>query len=248
MQHYRLLILLPAIIISCIRPHEQSTHTKELFPRVSLLAALLSDIDLPDSLETVKAGEPILIRSGDLYQMPSSTSLLENFSEQTILAGEPEISIPGENGLDLLFQLNAKDSIARSGIPDPVVAPAAYTKPDNPHSFSFYTRQQGMIHDDISAVINDRSGNIWIGTYGGGVTRFDGRNFFHYTEDHGLSSNTILCLLEDSKGNIWIGTRNGAVKYDGHSFYIFTEKQGLSNNIVEKIYEDRKWKYLVRHI
>jgi len=100
---------------------------------------------------------------------------------------------------------------------------------------------QGMISSMIKSIIVDKSNNIWIGTNGAGVSRYDGREFFHFTEKNGLSNNTVLNLFQDSKGNIWFGTEGGgACCFDGENFISITEDEGLGNNTVLSVYEDKK--------
>ena len=88
--------------------------------------------------------------------------------------------------------------------------------------------------------MQDKLGNIWFGTYGGGVTRYDGSTFTHFTEKEGLSNNFVVSMLEDRNGDLWFGTiKGGVTKYDGSRFAHFTEKEGLSNNVVMSMAEDR---------
>ena len=56
----------------------------------------------------------------------------------------------------------------------------------------------------------DKSGNLWFGTHGGGVSMYDGKSFmahrqaYHFTEKEGLSNNNyVRSILEDQSGNLW---------------------------------------------
>ncbi len=98
---------------------------------------------------------------------------------------------------------------------------------------------QGLNSSSIMTVLKDSNGNLWFGSMGGGVSRYNGENFTHFTEKEGLSNNMILSIIEDSKGNIWFGTYGGGISmYDGESFTHFTEKEGLCSNNVTSIIED----------
>jgi ligand-binding sensor domain-containing protein/serine phosphatase RsbU (regulator of sigma subunit) len=100
---------------------------------------------------------------------------------------------------------------------------------------------QGMNSSNISSLLEDRNGNIWIGTWGGGVSRYDGESFTHFTIKNGLTINLITSLFEDSKGNIWIGTYDkGVSMFDGDSFTHFRLMEGLIDLFVTSILEDRK--------
>ncbi len=95
------------------------------------------------------------------------------------------------------------------------------------------TAPAGTISDtlpskEIRAVYQDKAGNIWIGTDGQGISRFDGKAFTTYTVKDGISNNNIRHISEDAAGNVWFETADGLTKYDGNSFSALTEKNGLS--------------------
>ena len=72
---------------------------------------------------------------------------------------------------------------------------------------------QGMASSYVQCVYEDKSGNLWFGTNGGGVSKYNGTSFTHFTEKEGLSSNPVWSILEDKsnqKGSsIWVTTENG---------------------------------------
>ena len=104
-----------------------------------------------------------------------------------------------------------------------------------------YTTNDGLALDTLYCGLIDRKGNIWFGTNGGGVSRYDGKNFTNYTTAQGLVNNVILSMLEDKTGNLWFGTQGGGVsRYDGNIFTTYTTKEGLIDNIVRAILEDSK--------
>jgi ligand-binding sensor domain-containing protein/serine phosphatase RsbU (regulator of sigma subunit) len=99
---------------------------------------------------------------------------------------------------------------------------------------------QGMASSYVFSILEDKNGNLWFGTYGGGVSRYDGESFTHFTEKEGLNNNPVRSILEDKNGNLWFGTYGGGVcRYDGESFTHFTEKEGLSSNTIWSILEDK---------
>lgn len=64
----------------------------------------------------------------------------------------------------------------------------------------------------------DKSGNLWFGTTGAGVYRYDGTSFVNFTVKDGLSNDFIWSISEDTSGNLWFGTSDGASRYDGTTF------------------------------
>ena len=91
----------------------------------------------------------------------------------------------------------------------------------------------------MECLLEDRTGQLWIGTWRGGVSRYDGERFVTYTTEDGLADNTVYALLEDRDGQLWIGTIGGVSRYDGERFVTYTTKDGLAGNWVECLLEDR---------
>lgn len=71
-----------------------------------------------------------------------------------------------------------------------------------------------MSHN-IRCSLMDKAGNLWFGTTGDGVYRFDGESFINFTTKDGLSDDCVWSVLEDDTGNIWFGTNAGVCRYDG---------------------------------
>jgi ligand-binding sensor domain-containing protein len=69
--------------------------------------------------------------------------------------------------------------------------------------------------DNIHCSLQDKAGNLWFGTTGEGVYRYDGQLFTQFTTQEGLSDNNVWSLLEDKAGNIWFGTSQGPCLFDG---------------------------------
>ncbi len=79
----------------------------------------------------------------------------------------------------------------------------------------------------IVALVVDRAGVVWAGTWGGGLSRFDGSSWRTFTKSDGLPANHIFSLNEDTAGNIWAGTSRGLAKYDGKAFTTYGTADGL---------------------
>ena len=84
----------------------------------------------------------------------------------------------------------------------------------------------------IVALLADRDGTVWAGTWGGGLSRFDGKEWRVYTKAEGLPGNHVFMLHEDPDGKLWIGTNNGLARMDGETFTRYTTTDGLFNNRV----------------
>jgi signal transduction histidine kinase/ligand-binding sensor domain-containing protein/DNA-binding response OmpR family regulator len=88
--------------------------------------------------------------------------------------------------------------------------------------------------NDIKNIFEDSRGQIWIGTSGGGLSRFveaaDGKpaRFIPYTVENGLSGNVVSGILEDREQNLWISTESGLNRFDARNenftVYRFSDK------------------------
>ncbi len=85
----------------------------------------------------------------------------------------------------------------------------------------------------IVSLAVDAQGTVWAGTWGGGLSRFDGRTWTQYTVAEGLPGNHVFMLHVDPKGVLWIGTNNGLARAKaGGGFEVMTTSDGLFNNAV----------------
>lgn len=98
-------------------------------------------------------------------------------------------------------------------------------------------------------IFEDRSGIIWLGSWTGGLNRYDSNRdcFYHYVHDQNnptsLSHNRVWAIFEDSKGRMWIGTYGGGLNlFDRETgkFKRYFESHGLANNVIYGILEDDK--------
>ncbi|MDT8411686.1 MAG: two-component regulator propeller domain-containing protein [Vicingaceae bacterium] len=123
-----------------------------------------------------------------------------------------------------------------------VLAQTSVVKATTPKAnFTNFNTEQGLALSSISCGIIDQRGNLWFGTFGGGVSRFNGKQFTTFTTANGLANNTIWCAFEDSKGNLWFGSDGGGVSmFDGNKFITYTIKNGLPQNTILTIFEDSK--------
>jgi two-component system, sensor histidine kinase ChiS len=102
-----------------------------------------------------------------------------------------------------------------------------------------FNTEHGLALSTILCGFKDKAGNLWFGTSGNGVSRYDGLGFTNYYSSHGLIHNLIRSITEDSKGNIWFGTYGGVSIYNGIYFENITVEQGLADNNVNAVLEDK---------
>lgn len=95
--------------------------------------------------------------------------------------------------------------------------------------FRHYNIENGISSNNISSILQDQKGFIWIGTdYG--LSRFDGNQFTFYQKNNplyaNLHANSIHTICETNTNELWIGTENGVYIYDQvqDTFTPFTAK------------------------
>ena len=102
------------------------------------------------------------------------------------------------------------------------------------------TRLQSKISGtDIRTVVEDRAGNVWIGTQGDGLYRINDREQTHFGRREGLTSEYIQSLYVGEGGTLWIGTLGGGLnRFKDGKFASFTTKGGLVNDTLGFITQD----------
>lgn len=97
----------------------------------------------------------------------------------------------------------------------------------------FDKNNSGLPNNMVLALAVDRKGDLWAGTYGGGVARLHNRHFHSFTTKEGLPSNQVRALLEDESGALWIGTDGGGLaRFKDGKTHIFNQANGLIDNAV----------------
>ncbi len=76
-----------------------------------------------------------------------------------------------------------------------------------------------------------QDGKIWAGTWGGGVSFYDGKRWHSLTTEDGLAGNIVYSIAEDSEGVFWFGTNQGLSRFDGKAWQTFTK--GAANGLID---------------
>ena len=106
-------------------------------------------------------------------------------------------------------------------------------------TWKHYTYLDGLGQNRVWTIFQDRDSFLWVGTDGGGISRYDGDKFVNFTTDDGLISNSVWAIHQDREGFLWFGTNGGISRYDGDKFVNFTIDDGLISNSVWAIHQDR---------
>ena len=61
-----------------------------------------------------------------------------------------------------------------------------------------YTIEDGLAHNNCWSIAEDKNGVLWFGSYGGGLSYFDGKKFKVLNETNGLINNSTEQLIRSA--------------------------------------------------
>lgn len=67
----------------------------------------------------------------------------------------------------------------------------------------------------VWSLLQTRDGDLWFGTNGAGVYRYDGEQLVHYDRDDGLVGAQVRDLAQHGSGDVLIATNSGVTRFDG---------------------------------
>ena len=121
-------------------------------------------------------------------------------------------------------------------------------------SFSQFLVTDGLTSNNITSILEDKDGKIWIGTQLG-LCLYDGKTFAKIQiplrknlppnkNDHPRNSHCVFSIMQAKSGKLWFATIDGVYTYDGKSFTPFIVDEGAmgymsTNNNAEHILEDK---------
>jgi len=97
-----------------------------------------------------------------------------------------------------------------------------------------WTEEDGLPWKVVGAIdVDPNTGDVWLGLFGGGLSRFSGGRFDHWHQmNSGLVNDVVygVCIEND---NVWAATTAGASRYDTITgeWSIFTEKNAPMEEI-----------------
>lgn len=78
----------------------------------------------------------------------------------------------------------------------------------------------------VYGIYKDKTTNLWFGTAGGGLFRYDGKSIVCINEKEDIG--VVRAIYEDSKGAIWFGNNaKGINVYDKNTTVIFSKTRGV---------------------
>jgi signal transduction histidine kinase/ligand-binding sensor domain-containing protein/CheY-like chemotaxis protein/methylphosphotriester-DNA--protein-cysteine methyltransferase len=164
----------------------------------------------------------------------------QSFKIQYLLNREDDSKTIGQNSITLMYRDNTG-----------IIWVGTYKKGvgyyhENIIKFPLYTHHlsdpvsdpMSLSFSDINNFAEDKLGNIWIGTNGGGLIYFDRKKgtfktYLHNASNiNSLCNNVVVCLYLDHDQKLWIGTYFGGLDcFDGETFKHYKHNDALPGSI-----------------
>ena len=93
----------------------------------------------------------------------------------------------------------------------------AQLSPAQRYSFQSYGQAEGLTNLTALALLQDRSGFLWVATQNG-VFRYDGSRFESFNSEQGLPASRVNSLYEDFDGSILAATASGLARFSSGRF------------------------------
>lgn len=152
------------------------------------------------------------------------------------------------------YLINTTGDTIETGIPveiEAVEKPYYYTEPKEILDFSinkdatmdiqYLDMEHGLKSSYIRSMLHDSKGQIWIGSDGSGLAKYDGESIGYFNNNENLTENTLFSIIEDNKGNIWASSfSHPVIKFDGKKFTTYPQANGMPNNFIFSLFEDSK--------
>lgn len=134
-------------------------------------------------------------------------------------------------------QWSHKDGLGASNVSNLPVSPNTGLGTRSRHDLSVLLQGRQTYNPAyvFSLIVDHRDDSVWAGTWGGGVSHFDGQQWRNYTTVDGLAGNIVYSIAQDINGILWFGTNNGLSRFDGKSWTTYNQTTGLLENHIYTI-------------
>lgn len=105
-------------------------------------------------------------------------------------------------------------------------------------------KNNGLKNEYIQTIFEDFEGNMWFGTFGGGLIEKPIEKFSFYGVREGIAMPDIKSLIIDQKGHTWAGTTQGLVYFEPENMMsvVYNAKNGFTDDQVNTLMQDAQGK------
>ncbi len=205
-------------------------------------------ISLPEGFQNAKIQNIYEKKAGVLWFLTERRGLLKYENDHWTIYGKadglPEVDFYSFCSNQNRFWIGSKKGIV-------VFNPEG----DSGSVFYYLKGGNGVPTDEISALLEDSMGTIWIGTSKSGIIKYmppkgseESGTFTNISSKHELLVKNILCISEDTDQNIWFGSSDhGIIRYtppksikDTEEIFVIDSNNGLKIEKITTIFQDRE--------
>jgi len=118
------------------------------------------------------------------------------------------------------------------------------TQPGTAMTVDPLTRELGLTSDAVTALLEDREGNIWIGTRAG-LNKLSENRVASIGVRDGLLSDEVSAIAASDDGSLWVGTPNGLSRVRDGTQRVYDERHGLPSRTITALHynapQNRLW-------
>lgn len=93
-------------------------------------------------------------------------------------------------------------------------------------TYQKFLSENGLGDNFVTAIAEDAENQIWAGTFGGGISRYDGSQWLTFNTEDGLPNNYVTAIAVTPDGKIWAGTPTGLAYFDGNAWQAYAALSG----------------------
>ena len=107
---------------------------------------------------------------------------------------------------------------------------------------TLYTSAQGLSDNHIQSLAEDRDGNLWIGSFGGGVCKLSSELIVTFKRTEGLPNQDVQKVIEDLKGQIYASINSGGIVkiVEGRAVAVEESQMAPFTDFNDRIFQDRR--------
>jgi len=114
----------------------------------------------------------------------------------------------------------------------------AIRKVNGAYKTTFYKIPELLIESGVQSFVEDKNGDLWLGTFLGGLFKLEGEEFVYQNKKRNIKADAFFTLLCDKDNVLYGATLNGLWIYDlktGTQQYI-TDKDGFNSEYIYLLY------------
>lgn len=112
-------------------------------------------------------------------------------------------------------------------------------------AFRRFGLRDGLPQSQVTALLEDHQGFLWVGTNTGGVARLGASGFHTFAGAQGLRALFIRALLDDQAGGIWVASQEGVSEIRGETVHTYGPAEGLDAGDASALSLDEEGRVLV---